>query len=106
MNEKFDVVKVLRGKLVGLMNEKAAVAVKHVAKHREVTGIRKVVLELSVFSDQSGDVCITGDVKLKLPGVSESERFVVAKQLIEQNGQLVFPATKDPKTPASKKSAG
>lgn len=85
-----------------MTNENTATAVKHVIKHREVTGIRKVVLELSVFADQSGDVCITGDVKLKLPGVSASERFVVAKQLVEQNGQLVFPVTKDPKV-ASKK---
>lgn len=105
MNERFDIVKVLRGKLVALVNERTAQAVKHVSKHKEITGLRKVVLEISVFADQSGDVCVQGDVKIALPGVRDSERFVIAKQIIEQNGQLVFPAAKDPKVqkPANKK---
>lgn len=98
MTEKFDLAKTMRGEYVKKANSAIAQAVRHCKKHPEISGIRKVVLEQQVFIDkESGDITIVGDIKASFPGLRDQERFILARKLVEQNGQLTFEsAAKDP----------
>ncbi|HNC91054.1 MAG TPA: hypothetical protein PL000_19130 [Anaerolineales bacterium] len=96
--EKFDLATVLRGEFLEKGNKKIAQAVRHCKKYSENTQIRKVMLEASIFPEAgTGDIIIQGDVKISLPGMKDSERFILAKKLVEKNGQLTFESKKDPK---------